>query len=175
MNAADIKSMIERYQITDCHNGNIGIYNTKGITQEEVRTIKAAKPEILAYFAAEREAQEAEQEWRRRNFEAIEGLVELRDARAARAKWQREFNRIMERGDSIFPAAPTADVKALETKYPAAVFALSMEQRNYGSNYELAAMAKRAYDALCDGQDWQEVKATYDAENSAFTERHSWD
>ena len=150
MNAADIKSMIERYQITDCHNGNIGIYNTKGITQEEVRTIKAAKPEILAYFAAEREAQEAEQEWRRRNFEAIEGLVELRDARAAH-------------------------VKALETKYPAAVFALSMEQRNYGSNYELAAMAKRAYDALCDGQDWQEVKATYDAENSAFTERHSWD
>lgn len=175
MTNAEIKSMIERYQITDCHNGNIGIYNTKGITQAEVQAIKSAKPEILTYFAAEREAQKAEQERRQRNLEAIDGLVELRDARIGRAKWQREFNRIMERGDSIFPAAPTADIKSLEEKYPAAVFALSMEQRSYGPNAELAAMAKRAYEALCDGQNWQKVRAAYDSENAAFVERHVWD
>lgn len=177
MTSEEIKALIDRYDICDNRDGRMCIRNARGITAAEKRALAAAKPEILAYFAAEREAQEAAQRQKLQRFEAIAGIKELRAVREALHEWRRKFERAMERGDGILPscAYTSADEKALCEKYPGAVFALSVDARRHGANYELSAIAQKAYDALCDGQDWQAVKAVYEADDAEFVQRHIWD
>ena len=50
----------------------------------------------------------------------------------------------------------------MASKYPSAVFALQVEYELGRSNLELYGIAENAYDALCEGKPWQEVKAQYE-------------
>lgn len=171
MTKKEIAAMIDKYRITDNRDGRIKINNTKIVTDEIYDQIIAAKPEIMAYWAEER----AEKERRRQTFESIAGVKELRAARDEWREYHRAFNRAFESECGRFPTAPTVDEKAIAGKYPGAVFALMVEDRQYGANYELASMAKKAYDALCAGEPWEKVKTAYDAENKEFVNRHMWD
>lgn len=56
-----------------------------------------------------------------------------------------------------------------------AVFALDMEYKKGSANYELAGIAEKAYNALCNGEAWEAVKKQYDKDNDEFVLRHVWD
>lgn len=43
------------------------------------------------------------------------------------------------------------------------------------ANYELAGIAEKAYNALCNGETWEAVKKQYDKDNDEFVLRHVWD
>lgn len=171
MTKQEIAEMIAKYAITDNRDGRIKISNTKIVTDAIYKQIISVKPEILAYFADER----AEYQRRRQTFEEIPGVKKLRAARAEREAWRTKMRRAMERGTCRYPTAPKSDEVAIAEKYPAAKFALMVEEQRYGSNAELASIAAKAYDALSNGEPWEQVKAAYDADNKAFVERHLWD
>lgn len=171
MTKQEIAEMIAKYAITDNRDGRIKISNTKIVTDEIYKRIISVKPEILAYFADER----AEQERRRQTFNAIPGVKELRAARAEWEAWHTKMQRAMERGTGRYPAAPQSDEAAVAAKYPAAGFALMVEDQRYSANDELAAIASKAYDALCSGEPWEQVRAAYEADDTAFVKRHLWD
>ena len=172
MTKQEIAEMIAKYGIKDNRDGRIRVSNTKIVTDEIYKRIISVKPEILAYFADER----AERERRRQTFEEIPGVKELRAARAEWEEWHADYDAAWERGEGRYPAAPQSDVAAIAAKYPAADFALMVEgKRLYSANYELGAIASKAYDALCSGEPYEQVKAAYDADKEAFVKRHIWD
>lgn len=55
------------------------------------------------------------------------------------------------------------------------MFALDMEYKKGSANYELAGIAEKAYNALCNGEAWEAVKKQYDKDNDEFVLRHVWD
>lgn len=172
MTKQEIAEMIAKYAITETLDGRIRVSNTRIVTDEIYKQLISVKPEILAYFADER----AEREHRRQTFEEIPGVKELRTARAEWKEWRIDYDEAWERGEGRYPAAPQSDVAAIAAKYPAAVFALKVEgERLYSANYELTAIASKAYDALCSGEPYEQVRAAYDADTDAFVERHIWD
>ena len=69
----------------------------------------------------------------------------------------------------------------IEKEYPAAIFALKVEHERDSANYEVASYAGKAYEALCNGEPWEKVKAAYEIDEEEFVERkrligsfHSW-
>lgn len=174
MTKQEIETMIERYGMTRA-NDKIRMSKNLDEANKNLAAIKAAKQEILAYWDAEAEQRIAEQRKKDETFYSIPGVRELSEARNEWGKYYREFNEVMERGDCIFPAKPESDIEALE-KNTLAVWALKTKKEAlYGTNYEISAIGKRAYDALRNGEDPEMVKAAYDAEKDAFVERHMWD
>ena len=178
MNEQEIKNLIAKYNLVR-RGDKVGTYNTRGIDVEEFRReVGAHKDEIIAYFDAQEEAARQEAARKRLTFESIPGVQEVRKARNEWSMYLSEFNRVMDSGDSIFPAAPAVDQKALEAleqANPDAVFALMVEKKSRSENYEISVIAKRAYDALCNGGNVADVKARYDEEIHQFTMRHTWD
>ena len=57
MTTLEIKAMIDRYEITDNGDGNMRIANGTE-AQKNAAAIKSAKPEILAYLAADKLAKD---------------------------------------------------------------------------------------------------------------------
>lgn len=174
----EIKALIDKYSLVR-RGDQIGTYNTKGIDRAAfMREVGPRKAEIMAYFKAqEQAAANLRAKWAA-NFESIPGVVELRTARAQRAEWQQAFNRMMTTGSSKMPAieAPTPDeLAAMEANYPMAVFALEAQSRvNSTQNDQLRSIWSATYDALCDGQDPETVKADHDARMAQFTADNRW-
>ena len=112
---------------------------------------------------------------RLKTFWSIPGAKELRDARAEWLEYRRACNSAWENESTRWPRKPSSDVEALEKKYPAAVFALYVAYERDSANYEIAGYANRAYEALCNGEPWETVKAAYDADKKEFVDRHMWD
>ena len=70
MTQQEIKKLIAQYNITDMHNGSLSVRAPSGVLTPEARQmLSAAKPEILAYFAA----QAQEQQRKLATFNAIPG------------------------------------------------------------------------------------------------------
>lgn len=179
MENSEIKALIDKYSLVRV-NGKLGTYKTKGIDKAAfMREVGAHKDEINAYLDAQEKAESDLRAKRIETFASIPGVAELRKARAQRAQWQREFNRMMETGSSKMPyvEAPTPDELAtLEARYPMAVFALEAEYRNANTtNLELYSIWADTYNALCDGQDPEAVKAAHDKRMSEYTDAHIWD
>ena len=175
MNKNEIKAMIEQYNITDFRDGRIRVGNAKNITAKIKEKILAAKPEILAHFAQEREEARKAYEKKMATFDSIPGVPELREIRQEWQQYNREFNAAFERGDGRFPAVPQVKESDVASKYPSAVFALQVEYELGRSNLELYGIAENAYDALCEGKPWREVKAQYEKAKEKFVQRHIWD
>lgn len=174
MTNQEIKAMIERYGMTRAGD-KIQMLRNLDEAKMNLEAIKAAKPEILAYWDAEAERLAAERHRKNEIFYAIPGVRELSDARKEWAEWNRAFNEAMDRGDGFIPSKPKSDIEALE-KNDLAVWALQTKREALNSaNYEIRAIGERAYEALRNGEDPETVKAAYDAEKAAFVERHQWD
>lgn len=168
--------MIEKYEIKDNRDGRIRAYHVK--TDEEKKQIGEHKAEILAYLKREEEKKKEEYLRKTSFFESIPGVKEIRKAREEWRDYQFEFQRAFERGTGRYPDSPSIDaagIKKLEEQYPEAVFALDMEYKKGGANYELAGIAEKAYNALCNGEAWEAVKKQYDKDNDEFVLRHVWD
>jgi hypothetical protein len=176
MTEADIIKMIDKYEIKDNRDGRIRAYHVK--TDEEKKQIGEHKAEILAYLKREEEKKKEEYLRKTSFFESIPGVKEIRKAREEWGDYQFEFQRAFERGTGRYPDSPSIDaagIKKLEEQYPEAVFALDMEYKKGSANYELAGIAEKAYNALCNGEAWEAVKKQYDKDNDEFVLRHVWD
>lgn len=176
MTEADIIKMIEKYEIKDNRDGRIRAYHVK--TDEEKKQIGEHKAEILAYLKREEEKKKEEYLRKTSFFESIPGVKEIRKAREEWRDYQFEFQRAFERGTGRYPDSPSIDaagIKKLEEQYPEAVFALDMEYKKGSANYELAGIAEKAYNALCNGEAWEAVKKQYDKDNDEFVLRYVWD
>ena len=168
--------MVEKYEIKDNRDGRIRAYHVK--TDEEKKQIGEHKAEILAYLKREEEKKKEEYLRKTSFFESIPGVKEIRKAREEWRDYQFEFQRAFERGTGRYPDSPSIDaagIKKLEEQYPEAVFALDMEYKKGSANYELAGIAGKAYNALCNGEAWEAVKKQYDKDNDEFVLRHVWD
>ena len=147
-------------------------------SKEEKKQIGEHKAEILAYLKREEEKKKEEYLRKTSFFESIPGVKEIRKAREEWRDYQFEFQRAFERGTGRYPDSPSIDaagIKKLEEQYPEAVFALDMEYKKGSANYELAGIAEKAYNALCNGEAWEAVKKQYDKDNDEFVLRHVWD
>ena len=174
MDVQEIKAMIEYYGMSR-QGDKIRMSKNLDDANNNIETIKAAKPEIMAYWQAETERRVMEEKQKDETFYSIPGVRELAEAREEWGKWRREFSAAMERGDSIFSPAPQSDIQSLE-KNEMAVWALKVKREAlYSENDEICSIGKRAYDALRNGASPEETKAAYDAEKDAFIERHMWD
>lgn len=176
MTEENIRKMVEKYEIKDNRDGRIRAYHVK--TDEEKKQIGEHKAEILAYLKREEEKKKEEYLRKTSFFESIPGVKEIRKAREEWRDYQFEFQRAFERGTGRYPDSPSIDaagIKKLEEQYPEAVFALDMEYKNGSANYELAGIAEKAYNALCNGEAWEAVKKQYDKDNDEFVLRHVWD
>lgn len=170
------QKMVEKYEIKDNRDGRIRAYHVK--TDEEKKQIGEHKAEILAYLKREEEKKKEEYLRKTSFFESIPGVKEIRKAREEWRDYQFEFQRAFERGTGRYPDSPSIDaagIKKLEEQYPEAVFALDMEYKKGSANYELAGIAEKAYNALCNGETWEAVKKQYDKDNDEFVLRHVWD
>ena len=127
------------------------------------------------HFAQEWEEAHKAYEKEMATFDSIPGVPELREIRQEWQQYNREFNAAFERGDGRFPAVPQVKESDVASKYPSAVFALQVEYELGRSNLELYGIAENAYDALCEGKPWQEVKAQYEKAKEEFVQRHIWD
>lgn len=172
MTQQEIKKLIAQYNITAAHNGNLSVRAPSGaLTPEARQMLRDAKPEILAYFAA----QAQEQQRKLATFNAIPGLSELRAAIRAEQDYRAKFQRAMDDGSGILPNPPAVSSDDVAAAHPAAAFALKVDNERFAEHFEISEIAQRAYDALCSGTPWQDVKASYDADKHAFVERHLWD
>ena len=177
----DIATMIKKYKIWDVGDGRICI-QVPNVSKKELDQIVSSKPEILQYFNAIRE-EEMKQEAarmereaaRKEAIESIPGVKEIRAASQEYDDYREEFSRCMERGDGILPATPKTDLDALRKQYPGAVFVLELYDKTHSANDEISAIARKAYSALADGESVETVKAQYDADMDAFSEKHIWD
>lgn len=175
----EIKALIEKYHLVR-QGDKVGTYQTKGIDKAAfTRDVGTHKAEIIAYFDAEEKAAADLRIKRKNTFEAIPGVLELRKARSQRAEWKREFNHMMETGSSKMRnvESPTPEeITSMESNYPMAVFALEAEYRAHTTqNYQLSTIWNATYDALCDGNNPETVKADHDNRMKQYTTNHLWD
>lgn len=175
MTNTEIKAMIEHYDIVRVGD-NIGIRKNIPEAKKNVDAIRAAKPELVAFFKAEesRLAEEA-----RKKEEAFISIPGVRELLAAAEEWEDyhyAFQRCMDEGDGRLPAKPKSSIKELKELYPDAAFAIQVrDEYQLGYNYELNAIARRAYEALRDGQAVAEVRSNYEKEKDEWLHRHAWD
>lgn len=174
MDKNEITCMIDRYDLYDPRDGRL-LVRKPAKTQQELDQIKAAKAEILAYFAAERAAFAAEMQRKADAFYAIPGVRELAEARAEWAEYCRKFNAAMDSESAFIPSRPVSDLNAIEAANPLAVWALKIDHERTSYNADIAEIAAKAYDAICNGANLGEAKAVYDQEIAALTERNLWD
>lgn len=177
------KELIDTYDIRDgATMGKPGALfiarDTKVVRDKMLNEIKARKPEILAYYATEREAKANAKAAREARIKAIDGLADIKAAIADFAAWQREFNASFEGEGAVGGLGvrnyPEHDIDAMMQRYPHAAAYLRAEEYANKTNYELATIGKKALEAVIDG-DWQAAMAKMDKDIDAYTTRHMWD
>lgn len=182
-NAMTTAELIRKYKIVLMdHNTPYGkpalrIYNDRdAIKDGAVQEIKARKAEIIAYFAAEREAAANAHYHRLAKINAIEGLKEITAAEREIAAWHAEFNRQANTEDGVLcmPEYPKYDLKAMYAQYPHAAAYIKAREYAEKENDELAAIGRKALDAVIDG-DYTTAMAAMDADIEKFTDAHMWD
>lgn len=165
----EIKALIEKYKLT-IKDGKLGTY-ARVNKADFMREVPPLKEEIKAYILAEQHAKEraAHEKYEREyaTFYAIPGVKEISEARRQAAKWWAAFNEMMETGSSEMPPLKSVtpdEMRALEEKYPMAVFALEAKRRAATTeNLRLGSIWATTYQAILDGQDVATVKADHEA------------
>lgn len=185
MKTDEIKRLVSRWNLMLDKEGRLFARLRKAPPKEVLETIRANKEDITAYIKAEDEKKEAAEkaasELRRKReaaFHAIPGVNEILDVRKKISDDQDAFECAWRSGSGIYPkksGVTTSNLKALEEKYPVAKFAIEVSGYTHRANPEIYAMEKRAYEALCDGVPFEEVKAAYEQEDKDFVMRHAWD
>lgn len=171
MTTQEIKTMIEYYGMSRAGD-NIRITKHQDEMKKNLTQIKAAKPEIMAYWKAEDERRAQESRRKDETFYSIPGVRALSEARKEWSNYHSKFNYAMEH-DIQLPTPPKSDIDALE-KNELAVWALQVKKESLSTNYEISDYAGRAFQALRNGEDPKTVRAAYLEDQKAFLERHQW-
>ena len=168
---------LERVGTELCETGKILIPNETHPTEEAMTEIRESKSAIMDFLAGREFKRQQERLRRERNFEAVPGVKELRQARREWSKYHRDFERCFYNDEdfSDLGPKPQSDEASLEKQFPSACFALEVDGKRFAANYEISAIAEKAYNALCEGGNWKDVKKVYDADMSEFCQRHLWD
>lgn len=134
-------------------------------------------PEVKAYFAEKKAAEEAERARRKANVESIPGLAEITKLEDALDAWETAFNKSFnECGGLGVGPRPQGDLDALLDKYPQAVAYRRVKVKSMSCNYELADIGKRALDRFeNDPSTWEAIMADVEKEETEFAEEHAWD
>ena len=176
MNKAD--ELIKKYRISLAGDDRIRISNTAQVDKDNaLDEIKALKPAIitrLEEIKAEKDRAAAE---RAAKIAAIEGLAEIKKAQDEIEEWNYRFNKSFEGeyavGGMGVGKKPDYDLDAMYKKYPTARAYLRAEAESRKSNYEYAAIGRRALEAIINNpEDYENIMATMDAEISASVDRH---
>ena len=183
---ATVEELIERYNIslqTEFQNGKLvltgKIYTPCGQKVEAdnaTGVLKERKAAIYAYLLDLHDAKIKAAEERQAKIDAIEGLKELRAARADIASWNEEFEKSFDNvgGLGVRPR-PVYDMKALEEKYPRASAYLKADSWSDASNFEKASAGKKALERIINGEDHALVLLDMQEEWSKACESHLWD
>ena len=172
-----IDELIKNYELALAGNGMIR-YNGKRVEKDNViNELKACKSDIIARLEeikAEKDRAAAE---RAAKIAAIEGLAEIKKAQIEIEEWNYRFEKSFEGeyavGGMGVGKKPEYDLKAMYKKYPAARAYLRAEAESRKSNYEFAAIGRRALEAIINNpEDYENIMATMDAEISASVDRH---
>lgn len=170
-----VKELIEMCDLVIASDGiNLYARNTYQ-AKKNLEEIKARKHEIIALLKAEKEAEENARIEREAKIAAIEGLEEIRKARAEWEDYNYKFNKAMERGDCRFPSKPASDVESLKKQYPRAAAYLKAESYSRASNYMKVAAGRKALERITNGEDHEVVIADMEAEwSNAAREAAMW-
>lgn len=173
------KELISRYEIYDNGDGRIVCRNRAAVMHDNALCeITRRKPEILAYFAEQREAEQAARKRREEAIAGIEGLAEIKAGLAAIVQWNRAFERSFKGGNACgglgVGPRPKVDIDALKALYPRAAAYLKAESEAYSSNHEIAAIGKKALEEVIFG-DYQKAMRDMEAEISQNVRDHIWD
>ena len=146
-------------------------------TAKDKSELMAMVPQIKAYFADKKSAEEAERARRKANVANIPGLAEITKFEDAIDAWETAFNKSFDEcgGLGVGPK-PQGDLDALLDKYPQAVAYRRVRVKSMSCNYELADIGKRALDRFGDDPStWESIMADVEKEETAFAEEHAWD
>lgn len=174
----DIKEIIKRYDISLYGEDKIRVGNTvllkKNKAEEDVRGKKA---EIMALLKEEKAAEKRAYEEREAKIKAIDGLEEIKNAIEEQIRWKEDFSKAMQSPDGCvrMRACPENNISRLKEKYPRAAAYLKAENESIKSNYDLAAIGKKALEAIINGEDHEKVMEDMEHAHKAFAERHMWD
>lgn len=178
MTKTEIRNIIDKYGLF--RHGDKVATRKKGVDPKAfVAEVGPAKAEILIYWEEEEKAQRGLRELKERNFESIEGVREIREARRAYYRMESQNYKAWERGDGIYIDCRKEEetLKAVEAKYPLAVWALDIQHRveEHGSMTDQAFINNRAYESLRAGDDPKQVKDRYEKETAENVDKHIWD
>lgn len=142
--------------------------------------IKSLAPEIKERMRENKAEEHRRFEERQAKIASIEGLEEIRIARADVENWRHEFNRSFEGecavgGMGVRPK-PEYDFEAMYAKYPVARDYLKAEAQSEKHNYELAAIGRRALEAIIENpKNHEKAISKMKRELERFTEQHMCD
>ena len=160
MTRTEIENIIRKYNISDNGNGTIQAKYFGKLTDADVTTIKAAKAEILEYFAEIK----IEKEERANKIAAIEGLEELRKANADWETYYDQLHNAIDRGYVRMPAQPASDTIALKAQYPRAAAYIKASNYSYASNDAKSVAGTKAMEKIINGENHETVIAEMENE-----------
>lgn len=178
-----VKELIRHYDIRDGATmnkpGSLYIARQREVTKDNMLDeIKARKAEILAYFAAEREARVNARAAREAKIKAIEGLSDIQAALADLAAWRREFSASFDGEGAIgglgVRKMPGYDIDGMMQRYPRAAAYIRAKEYADKENSELSRIGSRAMDGVIDG-DWQSAMRQMEKDLDEYADRHLWD
>lgn len=174
----EVKELIKKYNLQAVEkDGKMMVFTRAKVTAKDVAAIKENRDEILKEIMDAKEQEKRAYQERQAKIDAIPGLAEIKAALTKAADWDRQFNASFETEDGggwgVGPR-PQYDFEAAYKKYPQAHAYLIAEREAYKSNYELAAIGKRALEKVINGQ-WVEAMDDIKRETDEFTDRHAWD
>lgn len=173
----EIAEIIKKYNIRIGGDGTqLACANFIAKNADAVAFVKSHKAEIIAHIKNEEDAKRRAVEERMAKIAAIEGLEEIRNARADLAAWHDEFNASFNDvgGLGVRPK-PEYDFDALNAQYPRAAAYLAAEAFEYAANYAKSAAGKKAKERIINGEDYKQAIADMEAEWKEHCEKHIWD
>lgn len=177
LNTEQIRTLIERWKMkVEVVGGEEKLQATPPNQQELnkwVNHIKNNKTLIIN----EIKKIKAEQEQRKANIEAIEGLKELKAAIAAQEQYEYERQKRWESESlsSIMPEKPAVSVVELKAKYPRAAAYITAEGWSRSSNSGKRQTGKKALERIIAGENHEQVLADMEAEWSEYAKERMWD
>lgn len=163
------QEMISKYNITLHSDTQITVNrNPKSLKAAEKQAIVDAKPEILAYLKAEKQAKENAAKARTTAINGIEGLDKIRKALHQEYLYDKAFNRMMESEDGCInpPAPPKVRSDELKQQYPRAAAYIKADDWGTSGNYERGVAGKKALERIINGEDYKVAIAEMETEHA---------
>lgn len=142
-----IDELIKKYEISLSNDGILRGNVVQAEKDNILDDIKSRKAEIIARLEETKVAEERAAAERAAKIAAIEGLEEIKRARAEVEEWDYRFARSFEGETAVggmgVGEKPNYDFDAMYKKYPAARAYLRAEAEANRRNYELAAIGRK--------------------------------